>query len=87
MARQSCLADRRGVELVLTEAGLAQVVAAAPEHLASVRRLLVDVLTPAQFEAVGEAMQRVADAALEPHLARVRTECTAAEGELTATAG
>lgn len=87
VTRQSCLQDRRGVELVLTDAGFAQIEAAAPEHLASVRRHLVDTLTPAQFEAVGEAMQRVADAGLEPHQAQVRSECAAAEAGLPATAG
>ncbi len=31
-------------------------------HVASVRRHLVDILTPAQFAALGEAMQAVRDA-------------------------
>ncbi|SRR5580765_3265646 len=59
VTRESCLEDRRGVELVLTPAGRQEVVAMAHVHVESVRRHLVDVMPPAQFAALGEAMALV----------------------------
>ena len=49
--------DGRGVLLQLTDDGRDAIEAMAREHVQSVRRHLVDVLTPAQFRALGEAMQ------------------------------
>ena len=40
--------DRRAVLATLTEAGLAKLAAAAPSHVAQVRRLVFDRLTPTQ---------------------------------------
>lgn len=40
--------DRRGSTAVLTEAGMATLVSAAPGHVEGVRRHLFDLLTPAQ---------------------------------------
>ena len=54
--------DGRGVLLQLTEEGRAAVHRFAVVHVGSVRRHLVDILTPAQFRALGEAMQTVRDA-------------------------
>ena len=51
--------DRRGASAVLTDAGLAALTAAAPGHVAGVRRHLFDRLTPAQVEqlrAISEAI-------------------------------
>ena len=59
VVRESCVADGRGVNCALTEAGHAALVAAAPSHVTSVRRHLVDVLTHEQLEVLGEAMERV----------------------------
>ncbi|MBW5484328.1 MarR family winged helix-turn-helix transcriptional regulator [Streptomyces bambusae] len=50
--REEVVADGRGAEVVLTEAGLGTIGAAAPAHLESVRRHLFDLLTPAQLEAL-----------------------------------
>ncbi|WP_129337606.1 MarR family winged helix-turn-helix transcriptional regulator [Cellulomonas endophytica] len=57
--RRACASDARGVECVMTEQGWATLVAAAPGHVASVRAHLVDVLTPEQFRALGDAMRAV----------------------------
>ncbi|SFB00762.1 MarR family winged helix-turn-helix transcriptional regulator [Cellulomonas marina] len=57
--RRACASDARGVEAVLTEAGWQRLVAAAPGHVRSVRRHLVDVLTPEQLTALGDAMRAV----------------------------
>jgi len=56
---QSSDEDRRGVELVLTGAGLAAVAEMAPTHVCSVRANLVDPLSREDFLAVGRAMGTV----------------------------
>jgi DNA-binding MarR family transcriptional regulator len=48
--RRACSGEARGIEAVLTEAGLAKLVAAAPAHVREARRLVVDVLDPAERE-------------------------------------
>ncbi len=57
--RQQCPSDARGVDCTMTELGWRRLVDAAPGHVRSVRAHLVDVLTPAQFAALGEAMEAV----------------------------
>jgi DNA-binding MarR family transcriptional regulator len=54
--------DGRGVLLRLTDDGQAAITGFAVLHVASVRRHLVDILTPGQFAALGEAMQAIRDA-------------------------
>jgi DNA-binding MarR family transcriptional regulator len=46
--------DKRGQVAELTEAGFAVVAAAAPSHVETVRRYLIDQLTPAQLRALDE---------------------------------
>ncbi|SDD72751.1 transcriptional regulator, MarR family [Sanguibacter gelidistatuariae] len=60
--RESCVIDGRGINAVLTDAGYAVLSDAAPKHVRSVRRHLVDVLTAEQLAVLGEAMERVAEA-------------------------
>jgi DNA-binding MarR family transcriptional regulator len=62
VTRQECAQDGRGMFAVLTDQGWETIVAAAPDHVESVRRHLVDRLTPEQFEAFGQACITVADA-------------------------
>lgn len=57
--RKSCADDRRGVIAVLTANGHNLLRSAAPQHVASVRSILVDVADPADFEALGRAMRAV----------------------------
>lgn len=64
--RQLCADDRRGAFAALTEQGWTTLVATAPDHVTSVRDHLVDVLTPAEFAALGSACQKVADHLGEP---------------------
>ncbi|MGC0143016.1 MarR family winged helix-turn-helix transcriptional regulator [Pseudactinotalea sp. Z1732] len=52
--------DGRGVQCVLTDAGFERLAAAAPTHVASVRRRLVDVLDDDQLDALGAAFTRIA---------------------------
>lgn len=64
--RTACKEDARGVNATMTAAGWERIVAAAPGHVRAVREHLVDVLTPEQLRALGEAMQAVADALRRP---------------------
>lgn len=59
--REHCTEDRRGAWAVLTEHGWQVLVAAAPDHVRSVREHLVDVLSPTEFRALGKACAKVAD--------------------------
>ena len=54
--------DGRGVLLRLTDEGRQAIDRFAKVHVASVRRHLVDVLTPEQFAALGTTMQTLRDA-------------------------
>jgi len=52
ISREDCSADGRGAFIVLTDEGWRTIKAAAPSHVNSVRRHFIDVLTPAQLEAL-----------------------------------
>ena len=60
MTREECHDDRRGYFAVLTDKGHEALVAAAPVHVDSVRRRIVDVLTPEEF--TGPAQPKLVDA-------------------------
>lgn len=62
LVRNACPSDGRGVNARLTAEGYALLVEAAPYHVESVRRALVDVVDPADFEALGRAMIAVVEA-------------------------
>ena len=55
VAKEKCAADRRGAYVVVTRRGRQEIAAAAPGHVAAVRRLFVDRLSPAQLDAIGDA--------------------------------
>ncbi|MET7468484.1 MarR family winged helix-turn-helix transcriptional regulator [Micromonospora sp. NPDC005686] len=59
VTREECATDGRGSVVVLTPAGRRAVEAAAPGHVAAVRRHLIDRLTPAEVAALGTLSQRV----------------------------
>ncbi|MER5605599.1 MarR family transcriptional regulator [Micromonospora tulbaghiae] len=61
VSREECATDGRGSVVVLTPAGRRAVEAAAPGHVAAVRRHLIDRLTPAEVAALGTLSQRVID--------------------------
>lgn len=52
--RVDCETDRRGQVAVLTDAGMTLLEQAAPFHVESVRRLLIDALTGPQLATLGE---------------------------------
>ncbi|WP_114201523.1 MarR family winged helix-turn-helix transcriptional regulator [Janibacter anophelis] len=59
--------DGRGVEISLTDAGRAAIADLAAVHVESVRRHLVDALTPEQFAALGDAMAALRDQMAPQH--------------------
>jgi len=64
--KEKCDADRRGAFVVVTKRGRKEIEAAAPGHVAAVRRLFVDQLTPDQLDAIGDAAEAVLAAFGDP---------------------
>lgn len=69
VARTVCEEDKRGFNAVLTQAGYEKLVAAAPDHVESVRKHLVDVLSEEDFAKLGEISLKVFEA-LDPTMQR-----------------
>jgi DNA-binding MarR family transcriptional regulator len=65
VTREDCPSDGRGAFVVLTDAGLGVIQAAAPGHVASVRRNFIDLLSKDQLE----ALTRISDTVVG-HLAQ-----------------
>ena len=59
VTREDCTSDGRGAFVVLTDAGWRAVQAAAPAHVASVRRHFIDLLSREQLDALAEISQTV----------------------------
>jgi DNA-binding MarR family transcriptional regulator len=68
--REECPGDARGSLVVLTEQGRRAIEEAAPGHVASVRRHMIDLLTPAEITALGDLSQRVVEHLTEPRRGR-----------------
>ncbi|MEV7226040.1 MarR family transcriptional regulator [Polymorphospora sp. 2-325] len=61
VVRESCPEDRRGSQAVLTATGLLALREAAPHHLASVRRHLMDDLDEAEMACLTRVFTRLGD--------------------------
>ena len=59
VSKERCGTDRRGAFVVITKKGRREIEAAAPGHVAAVRRLFVDRLTPQQLDALADAAEAV----------------------------
>ena len=59
--RAECPSDGRGVFAHLTESGWDKLVASAPDHVATVRRHLFDLLDDEQVSQLGVVMSRLVD--------------------------
>lgn len=59
VSRQPSAEDRRVLLAVMTDAGWERIVDAAPAHVASVRRRLLDALSPQQVEQLGDILASV----------------------------
>jgi DNA-binding MarR family transcriptional regulator len=57
--REPSPGDGRFISAVLTEPGWQKVVETAPGHVAAVRRLLIDTLTPAELGSLGEISAKI----------------------------
>jgi DNA-binding MarR family transcriptional regulator len=73
--REECPSDARGAFAVLAAGGLAEIERAAPKHVASVRRHLIDLLDEEQLSQLSDIAELVAG-----HL-RTQSACTAARQE------
>ena len=58
--REVCEDDRRGQFAVLTDTGWKALVSAAHSHVTSVRNHFVDILTEAEYAALGKAVKKLA---------------------------
>jgi DNA-binding MarR family transcriptional regulator len=61
VTRRKCPSDQRGAFVVIAESGRRAIEAAAPGHVAAVRRYVIERLTPAQLD----ALTSIADSVLE----------------------
>jgi DNA-binding MarR family transcriptional regulator len=59
VAREECPEDGRGAMVVLTGDGMRAIVGAAPGHVASVRRHMIDLMTEAELAALDAFSHRV----------------------------
>ncbi len=59
VAREECDDDGRGAFVVLTPTGRAAIERAAPGHVRTVRSLVFDALSPAEVDALGDALATV----------------------------
>lgn len=60
LAKETCNSDGRGAFVVLTDQGLSTIRDAAPSHVASVRRLMFDVLSDEQAETLDGILSTLA---------------------------
>jgi DNA-binding MarR family transcriptional regulator len=59
VAREDCAEDGRAAFVVLTPAGREIIEAAAPKHVATVRRLVIDALSPGELATLGQLANRI----------------------------
>lgn len=64
--REPCPGDQRGAFVVVTDHGRAAIEAAAPGHVAAVRRYVIDPLSPAQLDDLASIAASVLAALGEP---------------------
>ncbi|GAA3565698.1 MarR family transcriptional regulator [Nonomuraea rosea] len=78
VTREGFEGDGRGAMIVLTEGGLRAIREAAPDHVASVRRHFIDLLSAEQIEVLGTVAETVL-----AHLTGVDDAQQAQEGPIT----
>lgn len=59
VAKERCVHDRRGWYVVVTDEGREAIAEAAPRHVETVRRLVIDRLSPAQLDAIRSVAETV----------------------------
>ncbi len=66
VTREKCSEDARVTYAVITKHGLAAIVAAAPDHVVSVRNRLLDHLEPSEIDVLTKAFGRVIRSLRQP---------------------
>jgi DNA-binding MarR family transcriptional regulator len=66
VTHEECATDGRGALVVLTEAGLRAITEAAPDHVESVRRHFIDLLSAEQLETLATVTETVLAQLSEP---------------------
>jgi len=61
VTREQCDSDRRGAFVVITKLGRKELAAAAPGHVAAVRRLFIDGLSADQLNVIAEVAETTLD--------------------------
>lgn len=61
VTRERCASDQRGAFVVITDRGRRLIEAAAPGHVAAVRRHFIDLLTPEQLDVLADITHTVLD--------------------------
>ena len=64
--REKCPTDQRGAFVSITQRGRDALTAAAPEHVAAVRRYFIDLLTPTELNTLIEIAGKVGSVLSEP---------------------
>lgn len=59
LRRDTCKGDRRGIFAVLTDKGFAALESAAVDHVETVREFFIDLIEPADLEAIGRAFRTI----------------------------
>ncbi|GAA2147520.1 MarR family winged helix-turn-helix transcriptional regulator [Glycomyces algeriensis] len=59
VAREECAEDGRGAFVTITDQGRETIEAAAPKHVAAVRRLVLDAIPPEDLDALGDIAARI----------------------------
>jgi DNA-binding MarR family transcriptional regulator len=59
VVREDSPGDGRGAEVVLTAKGMRAIVAAAPDHVASVRKHFIDLLSPTELRTLARIADKV----------------------------
>jgi DNA-binding MarR family transcriptional regulator len=61
VARQGCADDGRAAFVAITPAGSDTIRAAAPHHVAAIRRLVIDALSPDELATLAQISTRILD--------------------------
>jgi DNA-binding MarR family transcriptional regulator len=59
ITREDCATDNRGAEVLMTEVGAAAFTAATRPHMRAIKQHFADALTPAQLDALGDALRSI----------------------------
>lgn len=57
--REECVDDGRGIRVRVTQGGRDLIASMAPDHVADVRRFVVDVLTPTELKQLGKISNKI----------------------------